>query len=888
MTSTRVSVPFFALAVSCLVLSTAGRAQSPDALTGQVKLLFEQRCAECHVGKGNLTKDGKKGRDPVLGSATSRLALIQGGYIVSGDPAKSDLLSLVTLPADDADRMPKDPAKPLAPGEVDLLRRWIAGDATGAVARSFVAERAVLAAVLTDLRALPAGERGGVRYLSLHHLWNLGDKTEPDTNFDLYRAAVSKLLNSLSWQPRIAVPEAVGKDKLLLRIRLADYGWSAATWHYFAERYPYGFVEAELDRQIASASGTSAALVLRADWLVFAGAQSPFYEETLFGTVVPGIRGDNAEDALERYLGVDVRANLRQALTAGSVSLRERLLGGAASSEAGLPVLRAGFKNSGVSLANRLIERHALADGRAYWKSYDFSLAKHDSEGDLFQNPLGPRGAGLSESRAFEHDGGEIIFHLPNGLQGYLLTTAAGKFLPRAPKDIVQDANRRDGIILNGVSCMKCHESGMRRPPDAKEGPVRDDIRPGVQANLATFTKEERRVLQNLHADEPRLNAALKADSARFMTALGAAKAAGFGVEPVGFFYDRFLRDITAEALLTELDIDPRAIRFPLATVMAESSHDIVRSKATQLGRGFRRAEFIPLFQALAGELSEVPMRPFTPVVYEEFSGLASGGTVGTGGSIPPPRSDASRARPPGSGDRTVALGGGVSMVLKAIAVGTFTMGSPAAEEGREGDEGPQTRVTNTKPFWLGQTEVTQAQWQAVMINNPSTFAGAERPVEKVSWEEAMEFCAKLTTQEQAAGRLPAGHRYTLPTEAQWEYACRAGTSGPFAGNLDSMGWYRSNSGNETQPVRQKQANAWGLHDMHGNVWEWCADYFGGSLPGGSLSDPTGPASGSLRVLRGGGWDSSAADCRSAIRTGFPPGSRLFNLGFRLALSSVP
>jgi len=147
-----------------------------------------------------------------------------------------------------------------------------------------------------------------------------------------------------------------------------------------------------------------------------------------------------------------------------------------------------------------------------------------------------------------------------------------------------------------------------------------------------------------------------------------------------------------------------------------------------------------------------------------------------------------------------------------------------------------------------------------------------------------MQFCRKLTERERQAGRLPEGYEYTLPTEAQWEFACRAGTTGDFAGNLDAMAWYNENSGNTTHPVAQKQANAWGLYDMRGNVWEWCRDWYG-SYPGGSVTDPTGPSSGSFRVDRGGSWGNVAGRCRSALRRWYAPGNRLDYLGFRLSLA---
>lgn len=215
------------------------------------------------------------------------------------------------------------------------------------------------------------------------------------------------------------------------------------------------------------------------------------------------------------------------------------------------------------------------------------------------------------------------------------------------------------------------------------------------------------------------------------------------------------------------------------------------------------------------------------------------------------------------------------------IEPGSFAMGSA---NGGNNNERPVTQVTISQGFWLGQTEVTQAQWSAVMGSNSSTYKSADRPVETVSWNEAMEFCRKLTARERAAGRLPDGFAYTLPTEAQWEYACRAGTTGDYASDLDAMAWYDSNSEGKTQPVGTKQANAWDLHDMHGNVWEWCADWYS-NYPGGNVTDPKGAASGSGRVSRGGSWFLEAGDCRSACRDFVEPGYRDFFLGFRLALS---
>ena len=239
----------------------------------------------------------------------------------------------------------------------------------------------------------------------------------------------------------------------------------------------------------------------------------------------------------------------------------------------------------------------------------------------------------------------------------------------------------------------------------------------------------------------------------------------------------------------------------------------------------------------------------------------------------------------PKHGDvKTLTLPGGATMEMIYVGPGTFTMGSPPSEEGRDDDE-TQHRVTLTKGFWLGKYEVTQNQWQSVMGSNPSFFKGdANLPVENVSWDDCQEFVRKVSD----AARRQFGGGARLPTEAEWEYACRAEMSGAYAGTgrLDDMGWYSGNSGDKTHPVGQKRANGWGFYDMHGNVWEWCQDWYGDY--DSNATDPSGPASGDYRALRGGSWGSLARFCRSADRDGDDPGYRCSCYGFRLSCSALP
>lgn len=231
---------------------------------------------------------------------------------------------------------------------------------------------------------------------------------------------------------------------------------------------------------------------------------------------------------------------------------------------------------------------------------------------------------------------------------------------------------------------------------------------------------------------------------------------------------------------------------------------------------------------------------------------------------------------------RQVQLTKDVTMDFCWCPPGKFTMGSPESEAGRGGNEN-QVEVTFSEGFWMSKTEVTQAQWQTVMGRNPSHFKGANRPVETVSWNDAKEFLTKLNA---IVGDSDGG-KMILPTEAQWEYAARAGETGSYSGGaLDEVAWYGPNSGGQTHSVGTKKPNAWGFYDMHGNVWEWCADWHDDELSGGN--DPRGPRSGSNRVGRGGGWDGSAIRCRVAARSRSDPAIQNYVIGLRVARSSVP
>lgn len=246
----------------------------------------------------------------------------------------------------------------------------------------------------------------------------------------------------------------------------------------------------------------------------------------------------------------------------------------------------------------------------------------------------------------------------------------------------------------------------------------------------------------------------------------------------------------------------------------------------------------------------------------------------------------AAPAAPGATGGRTLA---DLKLDLILIQPGSFQMGSSMFESSHQANEGPQTLVHITREFWLGKTEVTRNQYGAVMNPDspplPATLGN--RPMAIVSWIEAKAFCTKLTNRERAAGRLPAGYVYALPTEAQWEFACRAGAKGESTAGLDAQAWFSTSrtARTSTHPVAQKQPNAWGLYDMEGNVSEWCLTCYGEKLPGGVIDDPRGPLDGGEKVVRGGAYDSLEEHCRPAWRGHEVPELRSPSIGFRVALA---
>ena len=283
---------------------------------------------------------------------------------------------------------------------------------------------------------------------------------------------------------------------------------------------------------------------------------------------------------------------------------------------------------------------------------------------------------------------------------------------------------------------------------------------------------------------------------------------------------------------------------------------------------------------AFSPKLLDTPVRDFARVAFVRGTGSGSPPANALARRNAPQAAEGKGGMPKAGMTRTLTLPGGATMEMIWCEPGSFMMGSPVSEEGRFEDE-PQHQVTLTKGFWLGRFEVTQAQWTSVMGTNPSRFKGPNRPVETVSWSDCQAFIGKV--------HAASGLAVRLPTEAEWEYACRAGSTGAVAGSgfLGEMAWYDENSEDQTHEVGIHQPNAWGFHDMHGNVLEWCSDWFAKpDTMDTAAVDPKGPAAGSFRMLRGGCWFYFARDCRSAYRLKRDPDLRNSIYGFRLACSA--
>jgi mono/diheme cytochrome c family protein len=506
--------------------------------------ILQQRCYPCH-GAGGNTSGG-------ITDITNKQYLIDSGKLVPGKPEASPIY----LRANNAEKpMPPPPKARLSSQELVTLKDWITQlkaapptvpptvpPTTPPVAniRKFITLSEEFQTVLNDLRLLESRNRNdarNTRYLSMVPLANAG---QSDIKLKEHANALSRTLNHLSYRSQITKPVPINADQTIFRINLRDYNWSANDWNRITRNYPYRelFPDREFRRQFQQITGEISTLV-RADWFALHATQPEFYNLLLN---IP-----NDLDGAERLFRFDLFGNIaREAQGTGQGT-----------------VMRSGFLKSGVSLSNRVIERHQINNG-AFWISYDFQkielIADKDQsvrKANIFAAPLGPKIAGRNPIRGsgefgFEHTAGEVIATLPNGLFWYLLINNQGKRVDIAPTNIVADPTRPEGII-NGHSCMNCHAKGLL--------PKKDEIRANID-RMTGLSRDQRIQIQNLYPQSVVMDNAMARDNNRYRAAITAASIhptlASPSVLSLAESYEGF---VTAAAAAAELGITPEAFK---------------------------------------------------------------------------------------------------------------------------------------------------------------------------------------------------------------------------------------------------------------------------------------------------------------------------------------
>ena len=487
--SSRLTRPYWNLTVLIALLtfvisSHTVTAQQQIALDAHA--ILEQKCFVCHGPNGAY-------KETLL---MEHNALIEKGTVVPGNPHTSELYTRLII-TDTAKRMPLGQPQ-LSTQAIDTIRNWILAGApdwtaTATTDSDFISPSEVLTTIENHLMSLPSFDRAFARYFTMTHLYNAGEATGI---LQEYRKGLSKLVNSLSWGSTVTNPQPIGSQGTILYIDLRHYEWDVNdAWTQIEGAYPYHIsydaptqtaLKAQLTRlQIEMACDMPSVHI---DWFLANASLPPLYHNLLS---LPLTDRD-----LETRLEVDVARNL--------------------STAPGVRVWRAGTNNSGVSANNRMLERHTSRYG-AYWKSYDFAGSVGTQ--NIFTHPL-----------AFTHDGGEVIFNLPNGLQGYYITTAVGSRLDAAPISIVSNPAASDPTVRNGLSCLGCHIEGMNT--------FEDEVRSVIEAN--TNPAYDKAQALRLYVERSEMDALLQEDMDTYKEALEATGGAVDDIEPISRFHEVF------------------------------------------------------------------------------------------------------------------------------------------------------------------------------------------------------------------------------------------------------------------------------------------------------------------------------------------------------------
>ena len=504
-------------------------AEAQQNLAQEAYLIFEKSCLDCHGPHGAFTER------LVIESASQ---LIDTGAVVQGNPDASELYRRLHE-TDPAKRMPQGQPK-LPAAAIETIGRWIQAGAPSWESQrdvNFITMDTMLDTIQKHVQSLPRFNRPFARYFTTTHLYNAGENSE---TLRAYQIALSKLVNSLSWGSEIIQPQPIDPRKTIFYIDLRHYQWDVGNdaWTQIEQEYPYSIefdseTQAGLSKKLTDLRQEMDCEVpfVYVDWFLATASQPPLYHDIL---ALP-----ETDSELERKLGIDVTKNIQR--------------------DAGVRVWRAGLNNSRVSKNNRVVERHRSQQG-AYWKSYDF--AGNVGVQHIVDYPLN-----------FRHDGGEIVFNLPNGLQAYYISNASGIRINEAPTTIVSNPEERDGIVRNGISCIGCHTEGMKT--------FKDDVR-------EVFTKAPdgpaKVLVLRLYVKQSEMDGYVREDTERYRQALVATGGVFGGIEPVYRFYKAFEGPVDAahaaaavgletEALLEQIRKKASLQRLGLRTLESESGN---------------------------------------------------------------------------------------------------------------------------------------------------------------------------------------------------------------------------------------------------------------------------------------------------------------------------
>lgn len=579
---------------STLILYAATAFAAGDSLDQQVLKVFQNRCVVCHDG----SKDGAAGDVGFLLDLV-QLSDSENGYIDSDTPGESYLAEIILDGSMPAKRW-KDAIwnGPLTDSEKESVLAWVrrggpstqyreeAAREAERNRRELIPEREIVRRIARDLAALDGAQLRNARYLTICNLHNLTDVSASD--LDLYRDAIVKMLNSLSGSSDVVGTDeseafqkvvAIDKERTIFRFDLRHVGWSNADWQRTARYYPYALMHQDgLARSVYTLTDSDYPY-LRADWFVFATSQPPLYHDLV------GI--PSSLQKLEATLQVDRIQRIRRG-----------------------QVARAGFARSKVSVNNRLIERISFPGGY-YHISYDF--ASNDQRANFFDYPLGPVGA-LETDFAFKHDGGEVVYRLPNGFQAYALVEASGRRLSIAPSAIVHDDSMPGGAIINGISCMSCHYDGIK-PENAAKLATLDEVRESVSQNFRRFRTGVRDQVRELYPTGDQFSRLLESDRASFRTALTAAGIKSRGPdEPIRAIFDRFAQNLDVATVAADFGITVE--EFGRLLNRESETREIERRLKTE---GLQRQLYVSRFRMIAQLTGLGELREFTPLPLPYF-----------------------------------------------------------------------------------------------------------------------------------------------------------------------------------------------------------------------------------------------------------------------------